>query len=141
MTFQLTVIQSGSTYFKQSPLDSSQLPASQKYLATQGSTFAVLTYQEAENNHYLVTFSTNIGPRALNTWYVYRPHVTIQSEEACLAQYKVKSGDTLSDIALKFYNNGTEAFWRRIYNANRDKIGSNPNNLYPGLELCIPTYA
>jgi murein DD-endopeptidase MepM/ murein hydrolase activator NlpD len=49
--------------------------------------------------------------------------------------YIVGFGDTLWKIADKFYNNGTE--WRRIYEANKDKI-KNPNVIYPLQKLLIP---
>lgn len=53
--------------------------------------------------------------------------------------YTVKSGDTLSEIALRAYGDGLEASWRRIYNANQDTIGPNPDVIKPGQVLHIPT--
>ncbi len=50
--------------------------------------------------------------------------------------YVVQSGDYLTKIAQAFYGDG--ALWRKIYDANRDVIGSNPNLIYPGQELVIP---
>lgn len=50
--------------------------------------------------------------------------------------YMVKSGDTLSAIAKREYGDAGE--WRRIYEANRDKI-DNPDLIHPGQELKIPT--
>lgn len=44
-------------------------------------------------------------------------------------------GQTLWELAQKYYGNGLE--WRRIYNANRDKI-KNPNLIYPLQKLLIP---
>jgi nucleoid-associated protein YgaU len=52
--------------------------------------------------------------------------------------YVVREGDTLSGIALHFYDNGTEPFWRRIYNANRAVVGDDPNLIRPGECLRIP---
>jgi nucleoid-associated protein YgaU len=54
--------------------------------------------------------------------------------------YVVRSGDTLSDIALHFYGDGSEQAWRRIYNVphNRHVIGSDPNLIKPGQLLFIP---
>ncbi len=51
-------------------------------------------------------------------------------------EYTVKSGDTLSAIArteLKTNN------WRPLYAANKKTIGANPNLIYPGQELDLPT--
>lgn len=50
--------------------------------------------------------------------------------------YVVKSGDTLSSIAKKFY--GKSGDWTRIYNANKAVIGSNPNLIKVGMKLWIP---
>lgn len=50
--------------------------------------------------------------------------------------YTVKKGDTLSIIAQKVY--GDSKKWVDIYNANKSKIGNNPNKLKEGLVLTIP---
>jgi LysM repeat protein len=52
--------------------------------------------------------------------------------------YTVRSGDTLSSIAAKFYNNPGR--WQWIYAANRSKIG-NPDSIYVGERLTIPYHA
>lgn len=53
-------------------------------------------------------------------------------------KYTVKSGDTLSKIAgYKKVPGG----WQVIYAANKSVIGSNPNMIYPGQKLVIPTGA
>jgi nucleoid-associated protein YgaU len=49
--------------------------------------------------------------------------------------YTVKKGDTLSKIAGQEY--GDANAWRRIFEANRDKI-ENPDLIHPGQELTIP---
>jgi len=49
--------------------------------------------------------------------------------------YTVKSGDSLSKIAKAQYGDGSK--WKRIYEANRDKI-KNPDLIYPGQEFIIP---
>jgi LysM domain len=43
---------------------------------------------------------------------------------------------SLWGIAAHFYNNG--ALWPRIYNANRNIIGPNPNLIHPGQVLVVP---
>ena len=48
----------------------------------------------------------------------------------------VQPGDTLWAIAKKYYGNGAQ--YTKIFNANKDKI-KNPNLIYPGQKLVIPT--
>lgn len=50
--------------------------------------------------------------------------------------YTVRSGDTLSSIARNYY--GDPNAWQVIFNANRDKIGSDPDSLQAGMVLRIP---
>jgi nucleoid-associated protein YgaU len=49
--------------------------------------------------------------------------------------YTVNPGDNLSAIAQHLYGDASQ--WRRIYEANRDKI-SNPDLIHPGQVLNIP---
>jgi nucleoid-associated protein YgaU len=49
--------------------------------------------------------------------------------------YIIKSGDTLSAIAQKFYGKGSE--YPRIFEANREII-KNPDLIYPGQKIRIP---
>jgi nucleoid-associated protein YgaU len=53
--------------------------------------------------------------------------------------YKVQHDDTLSSISEQFYKTTTK--WRLIYDANKDKIGPNPDKLKEGMELVIPEAA
>jgi LysM repeat protein len=72
--------------------------------------------------------------------------VTEQAQTAALVTkaapasrtYTVRPGDTLSEIAAKFY--GNPARWTWIYAANRAKI-HNPNSIYVGEKLTIPNHA
>ncbi|MDR1174100.1 MAG: LysM peptidoglycan-binding domain-containing protein [Treponema sp.] len=50
--------------------------------------------------------------------------------------YAVQSGDTLQKIAARFY--GNQALWRKIYEANRNAIGPNPDHINLGQILFIP---
>jgi hypothetical protein len=80
--FWLTVIQRDGTFFKKALAQSRDLPPCQKYFVSETSNFVVEAYRYVTNNHYLVTFSGGFsggfGCPIYNTWYVYRPHVTIQ---------------------------------------------------------------
>jgi nucleoid-associated protein YgaU len=50
--------------------------------------------------------------------------------------YTVQKGDSLSKIAKAQY--GDMKRWKDIYEANRDRIGDNPDLIQPGWELRIP---
>lgn len=65
-----------------------------------------------------------------------RPPVTQAQLEDAAGLYLVRSGDTLGRIAQHFY--GEAAQWRRIFEANRDRI-SNPNVIVEGQWLVIPS--
>jgi LysM repeat protein len=64
-------------------------------------------------------------------------HTTALVKQAART-YRVRSGDTLSEIAARFYHN--PARWTWIYAANRSKI-HNPNSIYVGEKLTIPYHA
>jgi LysM repeat protein len=49
--------------------------------------------------------------------------------------YTVRSGDTLSSIAARFYGNAAD--WTWLYHVNEAKI-SNPNDIYVGEVLSVP---
>jgi nucleoid-associated protein YgaU len=56
--------------------------------------------------------------------------------EASGDSYEVQSGDTLATISQQFYGDPTQ--WRRIYDANKDTIGADPDKLKLGMKLTIP---
>lgn len=51
-------------------------------------------------------------------------------------KYTVKKGDSLWNIAKKYYGKGSA--YTIIYNANKKVIGKNPNKIHPGQVLKIP---
>ncbi|MBF9251801.1 LysM peptidoglycan-binding domain-containing protein [Pontibacter sp. 172403-2] len=50
--------------------------------------------------------------------------------------YTVQSGDSLSKIAQKLYGDANS--WHKLYEANKDKIGDNPDLIRPGQRLTVP---
>jgi nucleoid-associated protein YgaU len=50
--------------------------------------------------------------------------------------HTVGEGDTLATIAQQYYEDS--ALWRKIYDANKDAIGENPDSIKIGQELKIP---
>lgn len=61
-----------------------------------------------------------------------------QAQQRNTIQYTVAPGDFLSNIAQRFYGDGSEASWRKIYEANRSVIGPDPTQLQAGMLLLIP---
>lgn len=57
-------------------------------------------------------------------------------EKKNVKSYTVVSGDYLSKIARKFYGDASK--WTKIYEANKQIIGKNPNLIRPGQVLTIP---
>ena len=64
------------------------------------------------------------------------PASTPTTTEAAAETYEVQSGDTLLSIAQQYYGDTTQ--WRRIYDANKDTIGADPDKLKIGMKLTIP---
>lgn len=54
------------------------------------------------------------------------------------AEHTVEEGETLSDLALKYYGSAVKEKWMVIYEANKAVIGDNPNIIVPGQVLKIP---
>jgi nucleoid-associated protein YgaU len=59
--------------------------------------------------------------------------LNINAPEAAANTYTVQSGDNLSKIGAKY-----GVSWNAIFEANRDKL-SDPDKIYPGQELVIPS--
>jgi hypothetical protein len=63
---------------------------------------------------------------------------TTFSSSTSTQTYTVQQSDFLSAIAQKFYGDGSETAWRKIYEANKAVIGSDPTQLQIGMALVIP---
>ena len=57
-------------------------------------------------------------------------------QQASETMYTVASGDSLSKIAQRYYGDAQQ--WRKIYEANRELIGENPDMIQPGQKLRVP---
>jgi nucleoid-associated protein YgaU len=62
--------------------------------------------------------------------------VATEGTPARVTEYVVKPGDTLRSIAQEQY--GDAGQWPKIYQANRDVIGPNPDALVAGTTLQLP---
>ncbi|MCU0437704.1 MAG: LysM peptidoglycan-binding domain-containing protein [Raineya sp.] len=60
----------------------------------------------------------------------------VKAAEEAANTYTVKAGDTLWAIAQNQLGNGAD--YMKIYEANKDVIGSNPDLIKVGMELKIP---
>jgi len=61
-----------------------------------------------------------------------------KAEQKIKAVHTVAKGETLSDISLKYYGSAVKEKWMKIYEANKDVIGDNPNLIVTGQVLKIP---
>jgi nucleoid-associated protein YgaU len=59
-----------------------------------------------------------------------------EAEDQRPGNYTVQPGETLTSIARQRYGDPTQ--WRRIYEANRQRIGDSPDQLKAGMRLTIP---
>lgn len=59
-----------------------------------------------------------------------------QKREMQVKKHTVASGETLSGIAKKYYDDAGK--YMKIYEANKDLIGNDPSLIQPGMELVIP---
>lgn len=96
-----------------------------KYLATMAEIEKLENTPADKLNGYNTPTSTNVSSSSSSG-----------SSGSSSKTYMVKSGDTLSGIGSKY-----GVSWKKIYEANKSVIGSNPNRIYPGQTLTIPGYA
>ena len=96
-----------------------------KYLATMAEIERLENTPADKLNGYSAPTSTNVSSGSSSG-----------SSGSSSKTYTVKSGDTLSGIGSKY-----GVSWKKIYEANKSVIGSNPNRIYPGQTLTIPGYA
>ena len=64
-----------------------------------------------------------------------RTDALVKHAQPVTRTYTVRSGDTLSSIAERYYHNSGD--WTWIYEANKSKI-RNPDSVYVGESLTIP---
>ena len=65
--------------------------------------------------------------------------VTVFISSTSAQTYTIQQGDSHSLIAEKFYGDGSDTSWRKIYEANKAEIGSDPTLLQAGTILVIPS--
>ncbi|MBD2692088.1 LysM peptidoglycan-binding domain-containing protein [Anabaena catenula FACHB-362] len=84
------------------------------------------------------SFTTSFLLPELSDVVLQKSDSVAQAQQSNETRYTVQAGDFLSNIAERFYRDGSEASWRRIYQANRSAIGPDPTQLRAGMVLVIP---
>lgn len=69
------------SFFKLEPLQSIELPASEKYAVAKGENFEVLAHCAAPNGHVKITLDKQLMPANRNTWYAFAGHVRVDGLE------------------------------------------------------------
>ncbi|MFM7447348.1 MAG: C39 family peptidase [Leptolyngbyaceae cyanobacterium] len=69
------------TVFKQSTLDSSQVPAQDTVEIPAGQIFSLQSWAAAANNHLKLALIEPLGNPPRNTWYAFRPHTTFVEDQ------------------------------------------------------------
>jgi LysM repeat protein len=109
-------------------------PSAQQALAA---TTAPVTATAAQG-HHAATSTGTATLDAVETRAVTVASTTTARHTAKSTYYRVRSGDSLSLIAERFYHNPDD--WTYLYHEN-DKAISNPNMIYVGQRLLIPASA
>lgn len=96
------------------------------------------TKKEDNNDITFTLYAEEYIP--MNTATITKTDTQTRSDTASAAakakSYTVKKGDCLSAIARQMYGDASQ--WKKIYEANKSVIGSNPNLIYPGQTYTIP---
>lgn len=90
-----------------------------------------LSLKEYRPQEYRKALDLTKTPTASRVKAAQRPPTINNAEQKGAKSYTIKSGDSLSKV---FGQN-----WRKVYEANKDVIGSNPNIIKPGQTLVIPS--
>ncbi len=137
-----------------------QLTEASQKLAASESQVAALKKELAENETEMVAARTNISTlqsrisqaemKLIAVTTELQKYVSADQAEKIaqaaaeaerakiIAEHTLKADETLSHLALKYYHNGYEPYWRVIYEANKELIGPNPARVRPGMVIKIP---
>lgn len=62
----------------------------------------------------------------------------VSSMPRIIATHTIKEGETLDQLATKYYGNAGKPFWSLIYEFNKTVIGKSERDIKPGMVLKIP---
>lgn len=107
------------------------------YKVKRGDTLWGIAQSECgDPNQWPKIYHDNIAVIGDNPDEIYPGQVLqINCPPAACIWYKVKPGDTLSDIAKRFCGDANK--WQKICDDNRDVIGDDCDLIFPGQLLCI----
>ncbi|MGN0621132.1 MAG: LysM peptidoglycan-binding domain-containing protein [Porcipelethomonas sp.] len=108
------------------------------------------SFEYSEKGGDVGTYNYSISLKEYRAVQIQKVNVSKTTKKAAVAKtgtkrvsnktapktHKVKSGDCLWNIAKKYYGDGSQ--YTKIYEANKNIIGSNPNLIKPGQVLTIP---
>ena len=104
-----------------------------KYTVKAGDTLSGIAALKKVEGGWQVLYKANVSVVGSNPNLI-KPGQVLTVPQATI-KYTVKTGDNLTRIAAKYKVSGG---WKALYEANKEKIGSNPNFILPGWVLTIP---
>lgn len=128
-------------------------PGSTKYTVKAGDTFSTIAgdfYKDTRKWSAIAKANPGVDPSKLKVGQVInvptdgavaRQATTVPERASAASRpsgttHTVASGETLSAIAERYL--GSKGAWKRLYEANKDAIGSDPAKLKVGTKLVIP---
>lgn len=60
------------------------------------------------------------------------------AEPKVIAVHTLKDNETWSHLALRYYGDMSEPYWRYMYEFNKEMVGDNYKSIWGGMEIRIP---
>lgn len=83
-----------------------------------------------------------IAPNFAEVVPVGVPTTTISAKSSSVPEitttHVLRSNETWTHLALRYYGHTTEPYWRLIYEANIDTVGDDYHHIWGGMEVVIP---
>jgi nucleoid-associated protein YgaU len=114
------------------------IQAGTNYTVQQGDTLSGIAqrvYNDSSEVAWKVIYNANKRVIGNDPNHI-RPGEVLYIPPITTGSYTVQQGDTLSSIAQYIY--GDSALWPRIYDANKQVIGNDPDHIRPGEVLQLP---
>ena len=102
------------------------------YIVKKGDTLTKIASKYNTTYNKLATYNNISNPNKIYIGQIIKIPNSNSNNNINPTAYVVKKGDTLTKIASKYNTD-----WKKIYSKNKNKIGKNPNKIYPGMVLKI----